>query len=180
MDPEARKAKVLRAIVVGVGVLAALDIVLGFVPGVEVLDDANDCFGQAFGALFSHGRAGSCESHYVVTHVRSCSEHPWVMAIYFAVVAGLGGLVYLRPKLKHALAWSLLTVVATALMLVKTFELHLFEHENDLWTATLYGISALAIIVTVILAVPIYSAIFAIVNRKPRPPELARARIHKS
>jgi hypothetical protein len=177
------KAKILRGIAIGIAVLGTIAIVLGFVPGVDVYRDGNECFGQALGSLFSHGSSRGCQASWQLVETRSVVDHPLWMALYFALLMAPGLLVWRFPQLKLLLVWSLIAISSTFLMIVATFDLGSWsERIVQRWPAYLFGAAVTIMLSVLIVGLPVFAAIYAFVTRTRRPakPELPRARIHRA
>jgi hypothetical protein len=176
------KTKILRGIAIAIAVLGTIAIVFGFLPGIEVYRDVNDCFGRAFGSLFGHDSARGCQASYQLVETRSVVDRPVGMAFYFAVLMAPALVVWRYPQLKLLLGWTLLAIGATFLMIVAMFD---FGSWSDsivrLWPADVFAVVLTIMLSVLIVGLPVFCAIYAFVTRtRPPPkPEVARARIHR-
>ncbi len=172
------KRRLLRAICLIAGALGVGMLGLGALPGLEVYEDTRNCLGQAFAGVFSHGGGSSCEPNYVLDHTERVLQEPLAWLALLAMMS-FGVVVWLRPKLRFALLWSLVTVGLASLALVAMFDLRLFTHTVPLWPSRVFAILALALFFLLIAALPVACAAFAWLHRtRPAPPpELPRATV---
>lgn len=169
-------------------VLCGIAVVVGFIPGVDIYEDKNDCIGQAFARAFSwHG--GGDRSPCVRNDVllRTEAAGGWTLVLALLPIA-LGGLVLRRwPRLWIAALWPLVMIGSAAIFLAVKFELDLFSpiREVPRWPATLLGLVVGAIVVVllvVLIVVPIVGItrwLQARARREPEPEPIARARVVK-
>jgi hypothetical protein len=137
----------LRTTGLVVVVLCVVAMIVGMLPGTEIYRDANDCFGQALGQLFSaHGGGhGRCEAHYV--HVGTERAGGWWMILALLPVA-LGGLAVRRwPRIWVALLWPLGAFVLLVIGILLALDIEIFSltHKVMLWPAKTVGIVLTAI-----------------------------------
>jgi hypothetical protein len=177
-DRDVAKRRMLRTVCVVAGALGVGMLALGALPGFAVYADSANCFGRAFAGVFSHGHASPCESSYVLHHTERVIDEPlsWLALVG---ILGFGVLVWVRPKLRFALLWSLATVGLGALAVVASFELHLFDRVVQLWPSQVFGLLAVALIFLLIAFVPAACAVFLWIyrTRPTPPPELPRATV---
>ncbi len=148
--------------------LALALAVLGFFPGERVYDDSNNCFGNAFGSLFTveHHRADDCTPRYEqLVATRDAGGTSLLAGLAIALVPLLVAVP--RPTRRRAWIWFAATPFAfaagIAAMLAIDFRLDLFSHVEVLWPEHAIGAGAalLAIISTLVLPIVL------LVTRKP-------------
>lgn len=153
--------RVLRNVAATVLVLCGVAVVVGFIPGVDVYEDKNDCIGQAFSRAFSwHGSSDSapCVRNDVLLRTEAAGGLPLVIAL---LPVALGALVVRRwPRLWIAALWPFVLVGSIAIFFAFTFDLDLFSpiREVPRWPATLtaYTAGAIAVVLlAVLIGVPI-------------------------
>lgn len=175
--------RVLRVVALTVCALCGVAMVVGWLPGIEVYRDANDCFGRALGALFSaHGGGGRspCEHHYVYVETRLAGG--WGLMAALAPVV-LGGLALWRwPKLWIAWVWPVLMFVLLVVSVVLTLDFDIFgtEHKVPLWpsyvVSTMMALIAIVFVV-LIVTVPIVALVRLRARRRAARERIPEARV---
>lgn len=169
--------------------LCALAVLVGFIPGIDVFEDKNDCIGRALARAFSWHGGGDhspCERNDVLLRTEAAGGWPLLVSL---VPVALGALALRRwPKLWIAALWPLLLIVAAAIFFAFTFELDLFSpiREVPRWPAHLLAVVvvAIAVVLAVVLLVTPIVAIRRIVmarraEREAQPEPFAQARVVK-
>lgn len=177
-DVNRAKRGMLRVLCGLAAVLGAGMFAVGWLPGTDVYRDGNNCFGRALAGVFVHGGSGDCDSRYVLSHTERVIEHAstW-LALGLMLVPGI--LVWIKPRLRFALLWSLLAIPSGALALASSFDLHLFEQTVTLWPAQVFALLGLSLFTLLLLVIPAACTVFAYVTRTkpPAPPDLPVARV---
>jgi len=185
----ADKGRVLRSVATVVLVLCGLAVVVGFIPGVDVYEDKNDCIGHAFARAFSWHGGGDrtpCVRNDVL--LRTVAAGGWPLVLSLAWVA-LGAVALRRwPRLWIAALWPLVMIISATVFFAFTFELDLFSpiREVPRWPATLLAflVGTIALIlVAVLIVTPIVGVRRYLAARKAerdaQPEPLAQARVVK-
>lgn len=168
VDRERGKRLMLR-ILCGLAGACGLGIfAMGALPGLEIYTDVNDCVGHALAGLAAHGGGRPCESHYTLQHTERVLDTP-LQWLAIALLLAPGVLVWLRPKLRFALLWSVLAIPCGYLAVMASFDLHLFERTVALWPLNVFEPLALGLFVLLLLVIPIACLVFAIYTRRRKP-----------
>lgn len=166
-------ARWLRGTVIVAAGLAVAAAALGFVPSREIYVDQATCV--------HHGAVMPCPTDWVLAETRPPVDHPLAMAAFFLAVLAPGLLlVWRRPTLGHALAWSQLALATTFFMLLATVQLFepLATRTVLVAPAGAYASSAIALLALVIAIAPTGAALLALAaRRRPPSPTLPVARI---
>lgn len=184
-----KRGSVLRLVATVVLGLCGIAVIVGFIPGVDVYEDKNDCIGHAFARAFSWHGGGDrspCVRNDVLLRTEAAGGWPLVLSLAWVAL----GAVALRrwPRLWIAALWPLVMIVSAAIFFAFTFELDLFSpiREVPRWPATLLAIlvGAIAVIlVAVLVVVPIVGTLRWLAARKAerdaQPEPLAQARVVK-
>jgi hypothetical protein len=161
-----RLARGLKLIALLVIAMCAIAMVVGLFPGKHVYRDANDCFGEALGRLFSaHGGGGgsTCAPDYVF--VRRELAGGWQLMLALAPVV-LGGLAVWRwPRIFVAALWPVIAFVllVISIAIALDFEIFSLEHTVLLWPS--YVVTALVTLVTLILVFLFFAMLVVAVLR---------------
>lgn len=182
------RGSVLRLVATVVLVLCGIAAIVGFIPGVDVYEDKNDCIGHAFARAFSwHGGDRTpCVRNDVL--LRTEAAGGWALVLSLAWIA-LGAVALRRwPRLWVAALWPLVMIVSAAIFFALTFELDLFSpiREVPRWPVTLLAflVGTIALIlVTVLVVTPIVGIRRYLAARQAerdaQPEPLAQARVVK-
>lgn len=167
---ERGKRRMLRILCGLAGACGLVILAIGGLPGREIYTDASNCFGHALAAFGAHGRY-RCEPHYTLDHTELVLDRP-LQWLVLALLLAPGVLVWLRPKLRFALLWSVLAIPCGYLAVMAWLDLHLFARTVALWPWQVFELLALGLFVLVLLVIPIACIVFAVHARmrKPEPP----------
>ena len=126
----------LRRIVLLVALFGIAAAIAGMFPGEQVFDDANNCFGHAFGGLFSHGGEVACTASYTkLVATRAAGGLPLVM--FVGAELAYGAIVIQSPSRWVALGWTVWTGIGLVVWFGATFKLDLFSHTARLPAETI-------------------------------------------
>lgn len=182
-----QKGSVLRAVAVLVLVLCGLSVIVGFIPGVDIYEDKNDCIGRAFARAFSWHGGGDrspCVRNDVLLRTEAAGGWPLVLSLAWVAL----GAVALRrwPRLWIAALWPFVMIVSAAIFFAFTFELDLFSSIREVprWPAILLAflVGTIALILlTVLIVTPIVGTKRYLAARRAErdaePEPLAQARV---
>lgn len=184
-----QKGSVLRAVATLVLVLCGLAVIVGFIPGIDIYEDKNDCVGHALARAFSWHAGGDrspCVRNDVLLRTEAAGGWPLVLSLAWVA---LGAVAVRRwPRLWIAALWPLVMIVSGTIFVAFTFELDLFSpiREVPRWPATLLAflVGTIALVlVTVLIVTPIVGTKRYLAARKAerdaQPEPLAQARVVK-
>jgi len=172
-------ARRLRLFTVVVAALGLVTSIFGFFPGTRVLDDSNNCFGTAIGALFTEAHSHGCQPSYDrVATTRMAGGLPVLLYVVLALAPAI--LVRADPRPRRVWQWTLWSfaaVIPAGLMFfVLEFHLDLFARTVTLWPTRVVEAGIIALQLLLIVGLPVL-ALSARELDPPRPPRaVARQR----
>lgn len=175
------KRRLLRALCVIAWALGAGMFALGWLPGTEIYEDANNCAGHAFDGWFVDVRPASCTPHYVLASTARVLDTR-LQWLSLALMLAPGAFVWWKPKLGLALLWSVLAIPTVILAMFVWLDLYLLERTVSLWPRDVFAVLASALVILLVAGVPIACAVFAYVirTRKPEPPVFPTAQVESA
>ena len=144
----------LRRLVVGIAVLGAALLAVGFLPGQRVYHDANHCVGATL--------ATSCISEFTELHGTYPAGGELRLPLYLLVVLAPAWSVHRAPRAQHAWSWFYAaiagSVVAGNLVCWLELDFDLLSRTVTLWPARVVELGVVAIQAVLLLGLPLMIA----------------------
>lgn len=126
-----------RRIVLLVALFGIAAAIAGMFPGEQIFDDANNCFGRAWGGIFTenHHTVDCTESYTKLVATHAAGGLPLVMFVGAELAYGV--MVIQRPSRWVGVGWTVWTAIGLAVWFGATFKLDLFTHSVALPAETI-------------------------------------------